>query len=202
MDLYTLLNKKKSELSEDELCFIQNEMSLSEFEELQKIDTTLSNINRLENSPNPELREKLANRFHQKKRKSIPIWNTPVKLWKVASIFLVLFSTFWLLKSKNSSAPSLALKAPADTVTLFRNSVTHDTIKICDNSIQKKSKPYRIADTFYRRKNENYIQKNENITKFYDIHIIDMENLKNDNNRSSKSLADDSFVDKFGYVTL
>jgi hypothetical protein len=206
MELYDLLRKPTSELSQEELDFIKRTISLEEFNQIKAFENELDNI-RPENDfsiPSKYIKDDLLSKFesHKKSDSMLKFYNFPLELWKVASVFAIFFLGYNFLNKLTIPAYSVAEKSIKDTVFIVKDITQIDTIFL--PSIITKTIAVKTQKTGEVQKTLS-VQTIDSKVSSYNINefkTFDLNDLRENYNHSTIYFNEDSLVDKIGFIQI
>lgn len=209
--IFEYINQKSFEkLSQEQKVEVLNIISEETYTELHIAATNVHMLNtfRKETFNNENRKEELLLSF-KKQNTKLKVLQYPVQIWKVASVILLLTSIFFIFAKNQSTKNTIVYIEKKDTIYIETAKIAAkiiDTIfaKTDENRHQNKNK---IMDKKWRNFNQkqvlvsNNIKYNiENITP---LNIISVKNIdKMANKGKNSSIKNDSFIHKFGFVTM
>lgn len=204
-------SKSFASLSAVEQNFVKKFISEEEYNEVFNTQKEVALYYNEDKTLNPSLnvKQKLDDAFRKKHAEPKSLWLQPVALWKVAAVFLVVFSASCLYLKKNAGSQSStsllvhdtifvekkieAIKHILDTVVEYRYA---GTLK---ESARKRSKA--VFEAVDERKDTAILwrTRNENIG----IRTLQPEDLiKELPNNNGKSMQEDELVKRFSYAKI
>jgi hypothetical protein len=193
MELYDLINRSINELTEQEIEYIKESMTLEELELKDDDFESQSNL----------IKENLLNTFDLRNgiKLKIKFYNFPIELWKVAAVLVLCVGGYKLFIKSDQPMYSVVEKTIVDTVFVFKNIVKMDTNISSKINSHLALNPQNIKPKIQNIQKEYSESKNE-IKAISNFKTFELKDLKENYNHSSKYLNEDSLVDKIGFSQI
>lgn len=203
--LFELIDHKSfDELNQEEKTLVLNQMSESAYNELYQSNLLAKSISLSagKSKINTNQKEKVMEHFRQK-QSSIPIYQTPIALWKVAASFIVsMIGLYLYMNSLKTSNYSHSL-ATSDTVYIEKNiqgpqifdTVYIYTKELVHNKLYNKNKPSMSTDITQKEYHP--------LSEYSGLHQLSVTEYNEPiNNKKGNSIKEDSLISSIGFATL
>jgi hypothetical protein len=200
------LNDHKSfdELNQEEKTLVLNQMSESAYNELYLSNLLAKSISLSADKYkiNSNQKEKVMEHFKQK-QSSIPIYQTPIALWKVAASFIVSMMGLYLyMNSLKTSNYSHSL-ATSDTIYIEKNiqgPQIFDTVYIYTKELVQNKLSKKTKNEFSTKSSQNEINP---MPEYSGLHQLSVSEFNEPiNNKKGNSIKEDSLISSIGFATL